>query len=55
MLGKGYSGIGIFAGSQLLQSGIDIPASGQSGTAMSRSSPALPSFVDQPLGLYTVL
>jgi hypothetical protein len=37
---KSQSGIGISSGSQLLQSGIDIPASGFS----SWTSPALPSY-----------
>jgi hypothetical protein len=42
--GKDYSGIGIFAVSQLCQSGIGTPASGSLRYRWSRISPALPSY-----------
>jgi hypothetical protein len=41
---KGKSGIGIFAGSQLSQSGIGIPASRSVLYRWSRISPSLPNY-----------
>jgi hypothetical protein len=44
---KSYSGIAIFTGSQILQPGIGIPASGLVRYRWSRISPALPSYKDR--------
>ncbi len=46
---KSYSGIGIFTGSQQIQSGIGSRASGSVQYRWSRISPALPS-----CGIYTL-